>query len=111
MNLIKCKVYSVDNPEDRKFFVQVNETLGGKYYPTGEEIVLPEPCIRVLEDAVIDTMIRNPETNKAERYRKARFQVVRLAVVGRVGEKGLEEVNESESTEETKKAGRPKREI
>jgi hypothetical protein len=78
MKKIKCEVYDVENPENKTFFVQANENYGGRIYPTGKEIILPEICINVLKDCVIDTWVRNPETNKAERYVKPRFRVIVL---------------------------------
>lgn len=78
MKKIRCEVYDVENPDNRTFFVQANEVYGGKIYPTGVPIVLPEICVNVLKDAVIDTYVRNPETNKAERYVKPRFRVIEL---------------------------------
>jgi len=91
-------VYNNLDPKEKQFFVQVMGKRGNGYYPCGVELELPEEQIQTLEAAIIDTTIRNPTTNKAEPYKKARFNVVRI--------------NRADgSTSEVRKAGRPRKEV
>lgn len=72
-------VYNVEDPDLKEFYVGVNGTrING---PTGVEVELEEQMVEVLKNAVIDTTIRNPETNKEEPYRKERFRVIEIGDV------------------------------
>jgi hypothetical protein len=76
---IKVIVYNLEDPDQKEFFVGVNGMrVNG---PAGKEMDMAESLVEVLENAIIDTTVRNPETNQVEPYRKERFKVIRLGEV------------------------------
>lgn len=77
--VFKVIVYNLEDPDQKEFFVGVNGLrING---PAGKEMEMAEQLIEVLENAIIDTTTRNPETNKEEPFRKERFKVIRLGEV------------------------------
>lgn len=85
MKKYRCIVRNVDDFAS-DFYVNHNgDELRGM---CGKEIVLTEGQINVLKDAKIDTVIRNPDTNKPEAYQKMRFVV---EILGDVRREALEE--------------------
>lgn len=72
---MKCIVYNIEDPEAKEFTVCVNEKH--IHAQTGVEIDLKPEYIHALENAKIDTTVRNPETNKAEPYKKLRFRIIK----------------------------------
>lgn len=73
---MKCIVYNIENPDAKEFTVCVNEKL--IHAQTGVEIDLKPEYIHVLENAIVNTMVRNPETNKAEPFKMIRFRIIKL---------------------------------
>jgi hypothetical protein len=74
--LVTCIVYNLLDPEVADFYVGVNgDRVNG---PVGKEIDLTLHQVEVLENAIIDTMIRDADTNKVIPYRKERFKVMKV---------------------------------
>lgn len=88
--MAKCMVHNVEDPKAKDFVLGVNGVMTQGL--CGIEIDLKEEAIHVLENAVVETIIKDSDTGKDVHTREPRYRVIRLEPKAVVDEGKDEEV-------------------